>query len=143
MTGLFSHSEGDPSKPPVVLLHGFGGHHGIGFDRAQLLVQVVGERHEVFGGLEIGRAIAGQHFHRPPVESRRIRGDPVAAGGIEQARGDAPALGGDFAYLRCQRIPSGQLLEIDHEQVWTALQMIHLETLTAPERSAGTLARIF
>ena len=29
MTGLFSDSEGDPSKPPVVLLHGFGGHHGI------------------------------------------------------------------------------------------------------------------
>lgn len=53
-----------------------------------------------------------------------------------------PGLGGDFAYLRCQRIPAGQLLEIDHDQVWMALQMIHLETLTAPERSAGTLARL-
>lgn len=51
-------------------------------------------------------------------------------------------LGGDFAYLRCKRIPAGQLLEIDHEQVWTALQMIHLETLMAPERSAGTPARL-
>lgn len=61
---------------------------------------------------------------------------------VIEGYGNAPALGGDFAYLRCQRIPSGQLLEIDHEQVWTALQMIHLETLTSPERSAGTLARL-
>lgn len=38
-------------------------------------------------------------------------------------------LSGDFAYLRCRRIPAGELLEIEHEEVWTALQMIHLETL--------------
>ena len=61
---------------------------------------------------------------------------------VIEGYGNAPALGGDFAYLRCQRIPAGQLLEIDHDQVWTALQMIHLETLTAPERSAGTPARL-
>jgi len=36
-----------------------------------------------------------------------------------------PPLGGDFAYLRCRRIPAGDLIEIEHEQVWTALQMIH------------------
>jgi hypothetical protein len=38
-------------------------------------------------------------------------------------------LGGDFAYLRCRRIAPGRLLEIDHAQVWTALQLIHRETL--------------
>jgi len=38
-------------------------------------------------------------------------------------------LPGDFAYLRCRRIPTGDLLEIQHEEVWTALQLIHLETL--------------
>lgn len=43
--------------------------------------------------------------------------------------GTAPALGGDFAYLRCRRIPQGKLLEIDHAQVWTALQLIHREAL--------------
>jgi adenine-specific DNA-methyltransferase len=61
---------------------------------------------------------------------------------VIEGYGNAPALGGDFAYLRCKRIPAGQLLEIDHEQVWTALQMIHLEALTAPERSACTPARL-
>lgn len=38
-------------------------------------------------------------------------------------------LGGDFAYMRCRRIPPGRLVEIEHAQVWTALQMIHRETL--------------
>ncbi len=38
-------------------------------------------------------------------------------------------LGGDFAYLRCRRIAPGKLLEIDHAQVWTALQLIHRDTL--------------
>jgi len=52
--------------------------------------------------------------------------------------GDMPALGGDFAYLRCRRIAPGRLLDIEHEQVWTALQMIHGETL-APFASAGFL----
>jgi adenine-specific DNA-methyltransferase len=43
--------------------------------------------------------------------------------------GDNPGLGGDFAYLRARRIAPGQLLEIEHAQVWTALQMIHRDTL--------------
>ena len=43
--------------------------------------------------------------------------------------GDMPALGGDFAYLRCRRIAPGRLLDIEHAQVWTALQMIHRDTL--------------
>lgn len=29
MAGLFSHMEGEPGRPPVVLLHGFGGHHSV------------------------------------------------------------------------------------------------------------------
>lgn len=37
----------------------------------------------------------------------------------------APGLGGDFAYLRTRRIPAARLLEIDHAQVWTALQLMH------------------
>ncbi len=43
--------------------------------------------------------------------------------------GDMPALGGDFAYLRSRRIAPGRLLDIEHAQVWTALQMIHRDTL--------------
>ena len=50
--------------------------------------------------------------------------------------GDIPALGGDFAYLRCRRIAPGRLLDIEHAQVWTALQMIHRDTL-APFEPGG------
>ena len=45
--------------------------------------------------------------------------------------GEKAGLGGDFAYLRCRRIPEGELMEIEHSQVWTALQLIHREGLTA------------
>lgn len=48
---------------------------------------------------------------------------------VIEGYGNAPGLGGDFAYLRCRRIAPGRLLEIEHEQVWLALQMIHLERL--------------
>jgi adenine-specific DNA-methyltransferase len=50
--------------------------------------------------------------------------------GYTSSSGDKVAgLGGDFAYLRCRCIPQGKLLEIDHAQVWTALQLIHREAL--------------
>ena len=42
-----------------------------------------------------------------------------------------PGLGGDFAYLRTRRIAPGRLLEIEHAQVWTALQLAHFDRLTA------------
>jgi len=45
--------------------------------------------------------------------------------------GEKPGLGGDFAYLRCRRIPEGDLMEIEHSQVWTALQLMHREGLMA------------
>ena len=41
----------------------------------------------------------------------------------------APGLAGDFAYLRCRRIEQGRLVEIEHPQVWTALQLIHRDAL--------------
>ncbi len=50
-------------------------------------------------------------------------------------------LGGGFAYLRCRRIQPGRLLDIEHTQVWAALQMLHLDTLAgytdAPYLTAG------
>ncbi len=50
--------------------------------------------------------------------------------GYTPAAGEAvPGLGGDFAYLRTRRIAPGRLLEIEHAQVWTALQLIHRATL--------------
>ena len=54
--------------------------------------------------------------------------------------GDMPALGGDFAYLRCRRIAPGRLLDIEHAQVWTALQMIHRDTLAPFEPDGFSLA---
>ena len=49
---------------------------------------------------------------------------------------DTPGLPGDFAYLRCRRIKPGRLLDIEHAQVWTALQMLHLDTF-APYADAA------
>jgi adenine-specific DNA-methyltransferase len=43
---------------------------------------------------------------------------------------DTPGLGGDFAYLRTRRIAPGMLTDIEHAQVWTALQLTHMPTLT-------------
>ncbi|MGB0744428.1 MAG: site-specific DNA-methyltransferase, partial [Opitutales bacterium] len=40
-----------------------------------------------------------------------------------------PPLDGDFAYLRTRRIAPEKLLRIEHEQVWTALQMTHFDEL--------------
>jgi adenine-specific DNA-methyltransferase len=41
-------------------------------------------------------------------------------------------LGGDFAYLRAVRIPPGRVItRLMHEQVWTALQLMHLDRLDA------------
>jgi adenine-specific DNA-methyltransferase len=42
--------------------------------------------------------------------------------------GNGP-VGGDFAYLRTRRVERGRLTHLDHEQVWTVLQLIHGETL--------------
>lgn len=50
--------------------------------------------------------------------------------GYARADGEAVAgLGGDFAYLRCRRVPAGGLLDLDHAAVWTALQLIHRDAL--------------
>jgi adenine-specific DNA-methyltransferase len=45
-------------------------------------------------------------------------------------------LGGGFAYLRCRRIPAATVFRsIQHEQIWTALQLIHEVSLTPYETS--------
>ena len=43
------------------------------------------------------------------------------------------ATGGDFAYLRTHRIQPGRLLEIEHAQVWIALQLAHLDSFSPYE----------
>lgn len=51
-------------------------------------------------------------------------------------------LGGNFAYLRTRRIPSEIILtQIEHSQIWTALQLIHSEVLSAfqPDLTIQTL----
>jgi len=45
--------------------------------------------------------------------------------------GGKEGTGGDFAYLRVMRMPQEDVLtEIDHAQVWTALQLIHRQSFT-------------
>ena len=54
--------------------------------------------------------------------AERIRRVMAGYGGRE-------GTGGDFAYLRVQRMPQEDVLtEIDHPQVWTALQLIHRQS---------------
>ena len=42
---------------------------------------------------------------------------------------ETAGMGGNFAYLRCRRIAESELIDIAHEQVWTALQLLHRESL--------------
>ncbi len=50
--------------------------------------------------------------------------------------------GASFAYLRARRIPAETILsQIEHEQVWTALQLIHTETLAPFDATALDSAR--
>jgi len=60
---------------------------------------------------------------------------------VIEGYGDTPGLGGDYAYLRCRRIAPGRLLDIEHEQVWTALQMIHGDTLVGYEKAGFLLVK--
>ncbi len=54
---------------------------------------------------------------------------------VIQGYGETPGLGGDFAYLRCRRINPGMLTDVDHHQVWTALQLTHMPTLMPLDES--------
>jgi adenine-specific DNA-methyltransferase len=40
-------------------------------------------------------------------------------------------LGGNFAYLRCRKISPARLLDIEHSEVWAALQLLHRPRLLA------------
>jgi adenine-specific DNA-methyltransferase len=61
--------------------------------------------------------------------------------GYKNAKGEeVEGLGGDFAYLRCRKIPASKLLEIEHSQVWTALQLLHRSTLTEYKNSSFLVA---
>lgn len=42
---------------------------------------------------------------------------------------EVEGLGGNFAYLRARRIKAGDLLSIEHDQVWSALQLHHFGAL--------------
>ena len=72
----------------------------------------------------------------PEARGKNLCRDVCAARVRKAIEGYTPAggepvagLGGDFAYLRCRRIPAGDLLDLDHAQVWTALQLIHREAV--------------
>lgn len=62
--------------------------------------------------------------------ARRVRG-LIDGYSVPTRKGtkEIEALDGDFAYLKCQRISPGRMLEIEHDQVWTALQLIHHDVL--------------
>lgn len=44
--------------------------------------------------------------------------------------GDNDGLRADFAYLICRRINPGNITDVDHEQVWIALQLTHMPSMT-------------
>jgi len=47
--------------------------------------------------------------------------------------GNAPGLGGAFAYLKTNRVQPRKLLEIEHAQVWTTLQLATLDGMVSYE----------
>ncbi len=49
---------------------------------------------------------------------------------VIEGYGENEGLGGDFAYLRCRRISPGNITDVDHEQVWIALQLTHIPAIT-------------
>jgi len=52
--------------------------------------------------------------------------------GYSNKKGEhVPGLGGSFAYLSTRRIPLDQVFhDVKHDQIWLALQLIHLNTIT-------------
>lgn len=53
--------------------------------------------------------------------------------------GEVEGLGGNFAYLRVRRLSRGKVVKkLAHEQVWIALQLMHLEGLV-PEPPSGAV----
>jgi len=58
---------------------------------------------------------------------------------VIEGYGGTPGLGGNFAYLRTRRIAPGSLVEIDHAQVWSALQLLHTGTLAPFDASRDFL----
>jgi adenine-specific DNA-methyltransferase len=58
---------------------------------------------------------------------------------VIEGYGNTPGLGGGFAYLRCRRITPEHLLEIEHAQVWLALQLLHTGILTPYDESRDFL----
>ena len=59
---------------------------------------------------------------RKVIEGYEVPGGKKAPKSVE-------GLGGDFAYLRAQRLPAGELMDLDHKQVWLSLQLMHTETV--------------
>jgi adenine-specific DNA-methyltransferase len=59
----------------------------------------------------------------------------VRVGAVIKGFGGKQPTGGEFAYLRAQRIRPDLLLEIEHEQVWTALQLAHLDSIFPWEKT--------
>lgn len=59
--------------------------------------------------------------------------------GAKGAKVQVEGLGGEFAYLRCKRLPLESLhVEIQHDQVWYALQMIHRQGVMAFDAKHST-----
>jgi adenine-specific DNA-methyltransferase len=54
---------------------------------------------------------------------------------VIEGYGGNDGLGGDFAYLRCRRISPGNITDVDHEQVWIALQLTHVPAITPFDES--------
>jgi adenine-specific DNA-methyltransferase len=79
------------------------------------------------------RDVCAERMRRVISGYRNKKGESIAGLG-----GDLlTAQGAGFAYLRARRIPAEIILsQIEHEQIWTALQLIHTETLSLFDAAA-------
>jgi adenine-specific DNA-methyltransferase len=53
----------------------------------------------------------------------------VRVANVINGYGNAPGLGGEFAYLKTHSIQAGKFLEIEHSQVWIAIQLAMLDSI--------------
>jgi adenine-specific DNA-methyltransferase len=79
------------------------------------------------------RDVCAERVRRVIVGYRNKKGEWVEGLGGDLLK----TRGANFAYLRARRIPAETILsKIEHEQVWTALQLIHTETLAPFDATA-------
>lgn len=116
------------TRPGDLILDFFGGSGTTAHAVMKLNAEDGGDRRYILVSSTEATADAPDKNLCREVCAERVR--RVAAGYVNRKGESVPGLGGGFAYLRARRIDASRLLgEIRHDEVWTALQLIHGQPL--------------